>query len=55
MFRPSNVQATQGIANTGLGQANALAQELIRQGVNPSDAISMTTSIVTGLLSSLMK
>ena len=44
MFRPSNVQATQGIANTGLGQANALAQELIRQGVNPSDAISMTAS-----------
>lgn len=44
MYRPGSNQAAQGIANTGLGQANALAQELMRQGVNPTDAISMTAS-----------
>lgn len=44
MYRPGSNQAVQGIANTGLGQANALAQELMRQGVNPTDAISMTAS-----------
>lgn len=42
MFKPGSNQATQGIANTGLAQANSLAQELMRQGVNPVDAISMT-------------
>ena len=44
MFRPGSTQAAQGIANTGLGQTNSLAQELLRQGVNPVDAISMTAS-----------
>lgn len=44
MFRPGSTQATQGVANTGMGQVNSLTQELIRQGINPVDAISMTAS-----------
>jgi len=44
MFRPGSNQAAQGVANTGMGQVNSLTQELIRQGINPVDAISMTAS-----------
>lgn len=42
MFRPSSNQALQGIANQGIDQNNSLARQLLAQGMNPADAISMT-------------